>query len=192
MKVILISKVANYGNIGDVIDVKDGYGKNFLIPNKKAIYYSAANYKSFEDRKKDFEEKNKELQKQADEAKSIIDGKEIVVIENASDDGRLYGAVTSGIILSKIIEIAPDLIITKADIILDKPIKETGVYRIGINLYADITARLNLVVARNLSEVASVLKQDKIKSDQKKELKDLESDFKNTKAVKEVDVEVEA
>jgi len=192
MKVILISKVANYGNIGDVIDVKDGYARNFLIPNKKAIYFSKANYKSFEEKKKEFEAKNKEFQKHADEAKLLIDNREIVVIENASDDGRLYGAVTNGIILSKITEIAPELSISKADIILEKPIKETGVYNISVNLYADVTAKLNLVVARNASEVSSVIKQARLKADQKKAAKEFDSDFKNNKeVVEETTAEVE-
>lgn len=184
MKVILISKVANYGNIGDVIDVKDGYARNFLIPNGKAIYYSAANNKAFENKKKEFEAKNQAFQKQADEVKLLIDGKDIIVIENASDDGRLYGAVTNGVILSKVTELAPNLNIAKSDIILDKPIKEIGVYNISVNLYADIIAKLNLIVARSHSEVTNVLKQ--AKANQKKS-KDLESDLQDIETVSEAE-----
>lgn len=173
MKVILISN-STAGKVGDIVEVKDGYARNFLIPTKKAIHYSKANYASFEEKKKEFEAKNAKDQANATETKKLINNKEIIIIENASDDGRLYGAVNSVAILAKITEISKDLNISKSDIILEKPIKDTGVYDVTVNLYVDITATLKLVVARNESEVATVKKhaketQERAKEDEKKQ-----------------------
>ena len=164
MKVILISKVANYGNIGDVVDVKNGYARNFLIPGKKAIHYSLENYKSFEDKKKEIESKNQEALVKATEVKASIDGKDIIIIENASDDGRLYGAVSTAMIADKVSQILSNLEITRSDIALEKPIKETGVYNVAVNLHSDVVAKVRLVVARNESEVKGVIEQAKFKS----------------------------
>ncbi len=168
MKVILISKVANYGNIGDVVNVKDGFARNFLIPKNKAIHYSAANYKVFEDQKKEFEAKNQESIKNANDIKKTINKKDIVIIENASDDGRLYGAVNSNSIALQVNKLSKGLEITKSDISLEKPIKETGVYEVSVNLYSDIDAKLRLIVARNESEIKTVIakaKAEKNKND---------------------------
>ncbi len=172
MKVILISNVAN-GKVGDVVEVKDGYARNFLFPANKAIHYSKINYKFFETQKEEFEDKNSKLQSKAIKDKDIINNKEIIIIENASDDGRLYGAVNSGIILEKINEISEGLTITKSDIILGKPIKNTGVYHIGVKLFSDVIAKLNLVIARNESEIDAVKKQAKIQA------RDLSDDSEN-------------
>ncbi len=165
MKVILVSKVANYGNIGDIVDVKNGFAKNFLIPKSKAIHYSAANYKVFEDQKKEFEAKNQESIKDANEVKKSINKKDIVIIENASDDGRLYGAVNNSAISVKINELVKGLEISKSDISLENPIKETGVYNVSVNLYSDIDAKLRLIVARNESEIKTVIAQAKAKNE---------------------------
>ena len=161
MKVILISKVAKHGNIGDIVNVKDGFAKNFLIPKKKAIHYSAANYKVFEDQKKEFEAKNKESISNANDIKKSINRKDIVIIENASDDGRLYGAVNGNSISIQVNKLSKGLEITKSDISLEKPIKETGVYEVSVNLYSDIDAKLRLIVARNESEIKTVIAKDK-------------------------------
>ena len=168
MKVILVSKVANLGDIGDVIDVKPGFARNFLIPKGNAIYYSKANYKSFEDKKKEFEAKNQELISQAKKVQSLISGKDIIIIENASDDGRLYGAVNTNVIANKINEIDKDISLSKSNIVLDKPIKDIGLYQILVKLYSDIDVNLRLIISRNESEVASIIEKAK-KANSKKD-----------------------
>jgi len=169
MKVILISKVANFGNIGDIVEVKPGFARNFLIPTNKAIHYSKENQEVFENQKKEFEAKNQEALKKANDDKKAINGKDVVIIENASDDGRLYGAVNSGIIASKVNEIVKDLEVNKSNIILEKPIKETGVYDVVVDLYGDINAKLRLIVSRSEAEIETVIKQaqEKEKADKK-------------------------
>ena len=91
MKVILISKIAKLGDVGEIVNVKDGFAKNFLIPSKKAIAYTVANYKFFEEQKQHFEAENQKSTIAASKLKSSLEGKDIIIIENASDDGRLYG-----------------------------------------------------------------------------------------------------
>lgn len=164
MKVILISKVANYGNIGDVVEVKNGFARNFLIPRKYAIHYSKANFKSFEDKKKEFEAQNEASLEKAQSIKSLINSKDIIIIENASDDGRLYGAVNGSAIASKINSINSELNITKSNIVLEKPIKEIGIYNVTVSLYADIDAKLRLIVSKTEAEAEVLLKSENEKS----------------------------
>lgn len=168
MKVILISKVANCGNIGDVVEVKNGFARNFLIPKKYAIHYSKANYQTFENKKKEFEAQNHSALENAEKVKDLISGKDIIIIENASDDGRLYGAVNTSMIAAKVNALSANLGILKSNVILEKPIKEIGIYNILINLYADVSAKLRLIVSRTESEAEALLKQEISKSAPKK------------------------
>ena len=168
MKVILISRVINLGNIGDIVNVRDGYGKNFLIPQKKAIFYSVANYKVFETKKQQFEVENQNNSSSAHISKQKLDGKTIIIVGNASDDGRLYGSVTTATVASKVNEILGSKSSTKPvsriDIILKKPIKDVGVHDVRVDLYSDIYAKMQVVVGKSESEAAviiSALKEQK-------------------------------
>jgi large subunit ribosomal protein L9 len=189
MKVILISKVSNKGNIGDVVEIKDGYARNFLIPKNKAIHYSAANYKIFEDKKKEFESNNEDSIKKAEELKKIINGKDIIVIENASDDGRLYGAVNTTVIAVKVNEIDKSLKIARSEIVLEKIIKDTGVYNVTVNLYSDVSAKLRLIVSRNESEIDAVVKKAAAKALQEKDEKEEAVKIQKTENKEESSVE---
>jgi len=102
MQVILTSKIKNLGEVGDIIEVKPGYAKNFLFPRKKAIYNSPINKKEFDSKKQDIEKKESELLSFANQNREKLNNKEVVIIENASDDGRLYGSVNAGTIISKL------------------------------------------------------------------------------------------
>jgi large subunit ribosomal protein L9 len=175
MKVILISRVAKLGVVGDILNVKDGYGKNFLIPQKKAIFYSTANYKVFEEKRQHFEAENKEYFDAAKINKIKLDGKNIIIIENASDDGRLYGSITTATIANKINEIVGDKSVSRIDISLKHPIKELGVFDVKVDLYSDVLAQINIVVSRSESESETMIadhiaevqksKEDKIKAE---------------------------
>jgi large subunit ribosomal protein L9 len=175
MKVILISRVAKLGVVGDIVNVKDGYGKNFLIPQKKAIFFSTANYKVFEEKREHFEAENKEYFDAATINKSKLDGKNIIIIENASDDGRLYGSITTTTIANKINDIVGDKTVSRVDILLKKPIKELGVFDVKVDLYSDVIAQINIVVSRNDSESETLIanhiaeikksKEEKLKSE---------------------------
>jgi large subunit ribosomal protein L9 len=161
MKIILIASVSNLGKIGDVVAVKNGYAKNFLIPNKKAICFTTNNYKIFETKKHEFEQANLKNLDVAERVKVQVAGKDIVIIENASDDGRLYGSVNSASIAIKINEILGEKLVSRADIFLKKPIKEIGVYEVRLNLHSEIGFDVRLIVTRSESEIEALLKSEK-------------------------------
>ena len=118
MKIILVTKVINLGNVGDIVNARDGYAKNFLIPQKKAIFYSIANYKIFEERKQHIQDEFNKKSLEAKEIKQKLEGKNIWIISSASDDGRLYGSINSGIIANKVNELINSKIITRSNIII--------------------------------------------------------------------------
>ncbi len=161
MKIILIATVSNLGKIGDVIEVKNGYAKNFLIPNKKAICFTTNNYKIFETKKHEFEQENLKNLSVAEKVKAQISGKDVVIIENASDDGRLYGSVNSAVIAAKINEVIGEKLVSRADIFLKKPIKEIGLYEVKLNLHSEIALNVRLIVTRSESEIEALLKAAK-------------------------------
>lgn len=161
MKIILIAAVSNLGKIGDVVEVKNGYAKNFLIPNKKAICFTTGNFKIFESKKDEFEKENLKNLSGAEKVKAKVEGKDVIIIENASDDGRLYGSVSSNSIAAKINDMIGEKLVSRADIFLKKPIKELGVYEVKLNLHSDVVFDVRLIVTRSESEIAALLKADK-------------------------------
>ena len=169
MKVILTKKLAGVGEIGDIVEVKNGYGKNFLIPKGRAIYFSEQNYKFFKDKKEKFEAENKEAIKFANENKSKIDKKTLTIIESASDDGRLYGSVNTTIIASKVNQLlnSKDHNVSKSDIIINKSVKEIGKYDFKVELYSEIEADITLIVARSEDEAKKIREEGVVNSDAK-------------------------
>ncbi len=161
MKVILISSVSGLGNVGDVVEVKSGYGRNFLIPSKKAIHFSEINNKLFEEKRKHFEEENKKNIEISNEIKRALIGKNIVIIENSSDDGRLYGSVTAATIATKINAIAKQELIERSHIFLENQIKVIGVSKAKVSLHPDAEFDVQIVVCRNESEVDDILNAQK-------------------------------
>lgn len=161
MKIILTSDVSKLGKIGDVVAVANGYAKNFLIPSGKAISYTPANYKVFESKKSEFEQANLKNLDSASRAKAKIAGKDLIVIENASDDGRLYGSVNSSLLAGKINELLGEKLISRTDIFLAKPIKEVGVYQVKLNLHSDVSFEVRAIVTRSESEAEALLRGGK-------------------------------
>lgn len=161
MKIILISTISNLGKIGDVVEVRNGYAKNFLIPSKKAICFTANNYKVFESRKQEFEQENQKNLEGATKVKQSIAGKDVVIIVNASDDGRLYGSVSSADIAAKINEIIGVKSVSRSDVFLKKPIKEIGVYQVRLVPHSEVEFDVRLIATRSESEIAALLASDK-------------------------------
>lgn len=168
MKIILTSAVSKLGKIGDIVSVKNGYAKNFLIPAQKAICLTQNNSEIFESKRAEFEAANNQELAIANEVKAKIQNKDVVIIEKASDDGRLYGSVSSTIIASNINDIVNQKVASRVNVTLAKPIKEVGVYTVKLSLHSEVIIDVRLVVARGESEVAALLKavkKDKEKSD---------------------------
>ncbi len=171
MKVILISAVANLGQIGDVVEVKNGYARNFLIPNKKAICFTESNNKLFEEKRQQFEKENQNNLDSANKVKTTLLGKDVIVIESASDDGRLYGSVNAAVIASKVNEIVGLKSVSRNEVFLEKPIKDIGIYKVLIVPHTDVSFSIRLIVTRSESEIDALIKaeKDKLKAQKEKE-----------------------
>lgn len=172
MEVILLESFNKLGKIGDIVKVKDGFARNYLIPQKKALRANKENKVHFTKIKQDLIEKNKKIIEEAKKSLKIISGEEIIFIRNASDNGQLYGSVSpkdiSNYFNQKKIDIKP------SNINLHSAIKKVGIYNINIKLHAEVTCDLKINVATS-NENAELQKSEvnKVKSsDEKKEDKD--------------------
>lgn len=146
MQIILLEKVGNLGNLGDVVTVKNGYARNFLIPTGKARRANAANLAEFEARRAELEAKQAEILAQAQAAQAQIDGKEYTVEQKAGVDGRLFGSVTNADIAEAIT--AAGVEIARSTVRLPNgPLKAVGEYEVEIALHHDAVATVKIIVA---------------------------------------------
>ena len=150
MQIILMERVAKLGQMGDVVNVKQGYARNFLIPTGKALRASAANITSFEAQKAQLEARNLETKAEAESLASKLDGQRFVVIRSASDAGSLYGSVTTRDAADAATE--SGFSIDKKQAILLAPIKELGLHALIVRLHPEVTAKIELNVARSAEE----------------------------------------
>ena len=143
MQVILMEKVVNLGGLGDVVKVKDGFARNFLIPQGKAKRATAANLKEFENRRADLEKKANEHLVSAQERGTKLEGQKIDIAQKAGVDGRLFGSVTNGDIAEALGK--QGIEVKKAEIRMPQgPLKHVGEFPIVIQLHSDVLA--NIVV----------------------------------------------
>ena len=150
MQIILMERVAKLGQMGDVVNVKQGYARNFLIPTGKALRASAANITSFEAQKAQLEARNLETKAEAESLASKLDGQRFVVIRSASDAGSLYGSVTTRDAADAATE--SGFSIDKKQAILLAPIKELGLHALIVRLHPEVLANIELNVARSAEE----------------------------------------
>ena len=150
MQVILLERVAKLGQMGEVVKVKDGYARNFLLPQGKALRASEDNIKSFEGRKAQLEAQNLETKKEAGAIAAKLDGKIFVVIRSASDAGALYGSVTTRDAADA--ATAAGFSVDKKQVVLTRPIKELGLHEVEVVLHPEVTATVTLNVARSNEE----------------------------------------
>ena len=145
MQVILMEKVVNLGGLGDVVKVKDGYARNFLIPHGKAKRATAANLKEFEGRRADLEKKAAEVLTASQERAAKLEGLMVQVTRKAGPDGRLFGSVTSADIAEALA--AQGIPVVKAEIQLPQgPLKQVGDYPVTLQLHTDVTAGITVSV----------------------------------------------
>jgi large subunit ribosomal protein L9 len=150
MQVILLERVENLGGIGDVVKVRDGYGRNFLLAQKKALRATDANQKVFESRRAELEARNAEQRAVAEKASGKIDGKTYVLIRSAGEGGQLYGSVSARDIADAIA--AEGGKIERNSVVLDKPIKSVGIIDVRIRLHAEVSVHVKVNVARSTDE----------------------------------------
>jgi large subunit ribosomal protein L9 len=150
MKVILLERVEKLGAIGDVVSVKDGFARNFLLPRSKALRANAANLKVFEGQRAQIEARNAEAKAAAETAGQSLDGQTYVLIRQAGDAGQLYGSV-SGRDVSDAVK-AEGGEIDRSQVVLDRPIKTLGVHEVKVRLHAEVTITVKVNIARSLDE----------------------------------------
>ncbi len=150
MQVILLQRVAKLGQMGEVVNVKDGYARNFLLPQGKALRANDANIKSFEARKAQLEADNLETRKEAEAVGTKLDGQSFVIIRSASDAGALYGSVTTRDAADVATEAG--FTVNRAQIVLDKPIKDLGLHVVTVVLHPEVSVKITLNVARSNEE----------------------------------------
>jgi large subunit ribosomal protein L9 len=150
MQVILLQRVAKLGQMGEVVTVKDGFARNFLLPQGKALRASAANVKTFELKKAQLEVTNLETKKEAEAVGAKLDGQIFTVIRSASDAGALYGSVTT----RDAAQAATDagFTVNRAQVVLDRPIKELGMHTVSVTLHPEVVVKVKLNVARSIEE----------------------------------------
>ena len=150
MKVVLLERVQKLGQMGDIVDVKSGYARNFLLPFRKALRATEQNIQYYEKQKSILEAKNIENIKEAESLKAKINGISFTLIRSASDAGALYGSVSAKDIMDVVSE--NGIIIAKNQINLEKPIKELGIYKISVSLHPEISSEIIINVARTDEE----------------------------------------
>jgi len=160
MEIVLLERVENLGAMGDVVSVKPGYARNFLLPQKKALRATKANIERFEREREALEKLNEERKSEAEKEAGKIDGETIVMIRQAGDTGQLYGSVSSRDIADAVAETGHK--IGRSQVKLDIPIKSIGLYEIEIRLHPEVGATVTVNVARTADEAERQAKGENI------------------------------
>lgn len=150
MQIILLERIEKLGTIGDVVNVKDGYARNFLLPNKKALRANEANRKVFEANRARIEADNAERKAHAEVESKDVDGRQVVLIRAASNAGQLYGSVSVRDIVDALN--AEGAKVSKAMIVLERPIKTIGVFDVRVALHPEVSVNVKVNVARSPDE----------------------------------------
>ncbi len=150
MDIILLERVEKLGSIGDVVTVKDGYARNFLLPNKKALRANEANKKVFEANRAKIEEENASKRAEAEKHSANVDGKKVVLIRASSNSGQLYGSVSVRDIVEALNKESAD--VNKSMIILERPIKTLGIFDVRVVLHPEVSVNVQVNVARSPEE----------------------------------------
>jgi|TARA_R110000787_G_scaffold37100_1_gene94503 large subunit ribosomal protein L9 len=150
MQIILLERVAKLGQMGEVVNVKDGYARNFLLPQGKGLRVNAANLARFEAEKAALEARNVETRTTAQADADKIDGETFVIIRSASDSGSLYGSVTPRDVADAGAE--HGFKIDRNQVVLQGPIKDLGLHDVMLNLHPEVTAMVTLNIARSKDE----------------------------------------
>ena len=150
MEVILLERVAKLGQMGEVVDVKPGFARNYLLPQGKALTASKANIEHFETQKAQLEARNLETKKEAESLASNLDGKQFIVIRSASDGGNLYGSVTT----RDAADVATEegFTVDRKQVLIREPIKTLGLHEVEIHLHPEVMVAITLNVARSPEE----------------------------------------
>lgn len=160
MQIILLENLSNLGKLGQVVSVKNGYARNFLLPKKKAIRATEENIKLFEERRAIIEKEDAEKKALSEKICEKINGMQVVIIRQAGEDGRLYGSVAARDIANAISQKFKEEVPSSA-VVLNIKFKEIGIYNVDIMLHADVKASIQLNIARSEEEANKAVGTDK-------------------------------
>ncbi|WP_341790296.1 50S ribosomal protein L9 [Rickettsia endosymbiont of Polydrusus tereticollis] len=160
MEIILIKPVRKLGRIGEILKIADGFGRNYLLPQKLAVRATELNKELIVQQKHELEKQDKTIKEEVEKVNDLIKGQKLIFIRQSSDDGKLFGSVSNKEIAEKLTEITAHPI-SHLNVTLDKQIKSTGVFAIEIRLHAELSTWVKVVVARSESESQSFLLENK-------------------------------
>lgn len=152
MKVILLERIGRTGSIGDEVSVKDGFARNFLLPQGKALRATEANRKKFEAERVHIEKRNDDRKNAAAGIAEGLNGREVVIIRQAGETGQLYGSVASRDVVEALA--ADGFTIQRSQVDLADPIKSVGVHTVALNLHAEVAVSITVNVARSTDEAS--------------------------------------
>jgi len=152
MQVILLERIGRLGQMGDVINVKDGFARNFLLPQGKALRATKANRERFENERAQLEARNLELKSEASAVAEKLQGQSFIILRQAGDSGQLYGSVTTRDISAAVTD--GGFSIERRQVMLDRPIKTLGLHDVRIGLHAEVGLHVVINVARSPEEAA--------------------------------------
>ncbi|MDO9127899.1 MAG: 50S ribosomal protein L9 [Parvibaculum sp.] len=150
MQVVLLERVEKLGQMGDVVKVKDGFARNFLLPRKKALRATKANIERFEGQRAQLEARNLELKKEAEQVHAKVNGQAFIVLRQAGETGILYGSVSTRDIANAMTD--GGFSTARNQAVLDKPIKTIGLHNVRIVLHPGVSATITINVARTEDE----------------------------------------
>jgi large subunit ribosomal protein L9 len=164
MRVILLERVEGWGGLGDVVNVKDGYARNYLLPRAKALRATEANQQVFEGQRADIEARNAKAREAAAKGGEKLDGTSYILIRQAGENGQLYGSVSGRDVADAVNAEGGKL--DRAMVVLDKPIKTLGMHEVKVRLHPEVTVTVTLNIARSQDEAERQARGENVISSQ--------------------------
>jgi large subunit ribosomal protein L9 len=160
MEVILLERVAKLGQMGEVVRVKDGFARNYLLPQGKALRATKENRSRFEKMKVELEARNLEQKSEAQKVAQKLDGQSFTVLRQAAEGGQLYGSVSPRDLATLVSE--KGFAVNRAQIALNTPIKTVGMHKVPVSLHPEVEVTINITVARNADEAERLARGEDI------------------------------
>jgi large subunit ribosomal protein L9 len=160
MEVILLERIGKLGQMGDVVRVKDGFARNFLLPRGKALRATADNKKRFEEMKTELQARNLEMKGEAGKLAGKLDGKSYVVLRQASEAGQLFGSVSTRDITALLKDDGAE--VGRSEIMLNAPIKTIGQYKVPLALHPEVEVAITVTVARSAEEAGRIARGEDV------------------------------
>lgn len=195
MQIILLERIGKLGQMGDLVTVKDGYARNYLLPQGKALRATRPNLERFERERAQLEAINLERKKEADAVAGRIDKQNIIVIRQAGDTGQLYGSVSTRDIAASVSEAG--YTVGRQQILLDRPIKSLGVHPVRISLHPEVEVTVNVNVARTDEEAARQARGEDVTAltdepiDEREDAIGVEEVFEDEELAREIEEELQ-